>query len=412
MTSEHGQPALDATALLAKVERLADRHVRLRGVAQQAQAEAAVARVRLAQTLADALAERAEAILAAERLGLARFVDARRGRKRPRRAGRLDRLLNRVLVRLRSLGGALILLRSGVWRASGRGLRARLFDLRFMAAYARRGPVHGVPPAALFDQDWYLGRYPDVAAGRRSPLIHYLMDGGREGRSPHPLFDGERYIAENADALAATGLTPLEHFVRIGCHEGRDPHPLFDVAYYLAQAPELAGTGEDPVSHYQRVGAQQGLSPHRLFAPAYYRAQLQPGEAEDRTLLVHYLTVGSERGLKPHPLVDPAWYREQGGEAPGAGPEPLRHYLTAGASEGRNPSPWFDTNHYVAARGEALAEGVNPLVDYLRIGAWRVGEARPGFPTLAYLAGNSGQVPVGVTPLEHWAGLEAPRAEG
>ncbi|WP_374573203.1 hypothetical protein [Phenylobacterium sp.] len=401
-------PQIDAAQFLTKVERLAAWHGQLRDTAQLAQAEAAAERVRLGRALTDALAERAEALLAAEGLALARYVDARRGRVRRKRSNRLSKLADRVLVRLRSIGSALVLARSGVWRASGRGLAARLFDLRMMAAYARRGPAHGVPPAALFDQDWYIARYPDVAAGRRSPLIHYLTNGGREGRSPHPLFNGEHYLAENAEAVGACGLTPLAHFVLIGCHEGRNPHPLFDVAYYVAQAPELAASGEDPVSHYLREGSARGLSPHPLFSPAYYRAQLAPGEGEDRTLLAHYLTVGADRGLKPHPLVDPAWYREQGGEAPGEGPEPLTHYLTAGAAEGRDPSPWFDTGHYVAVRGEALAAGVNPLVDYVRAGAWRVGEARPGFPTAAYVAANADKLAVGVTPLEHWAGLAAP----
>ena len=41
----------------------------------------------------------------------------------------------------------------------------------------------------LFDSDWYLKTYPDVADSGVNPLVHYLDIGGFEGRDPSPLFD-------------------------------------------------------------------------------------------------------------------------------------------------------------------------------------------------------------------------------
>ena len=40
----------------------------------------------------------------------------------------------------------------------------------------------------LFDVDFYLRSYPDVAAAGLDPAAHYLLVGAREGRDPHPLF--------------------------------------------------------------------------------------------------------------------------------------------------------------------------------------------------------------------------------
>jgi hypothetical protein len=359
-------------------------------------------RSQLITALMDSLAERAATrqALAGERFARYRAVAARNPA-----IGRGTRGLDRLLARLGSLGQALVIARSGLWRQTG----SFLHDLRHMAAYARRGPDPSVVPAALVDQAWYLATFPDVAASGLAPLVHYLVAGRYEGRSPHPLFDADFYRRHNADALAATGLDPLSHFVAVGAAEGRDPHPLFSLAYYVGQAPDLAESGMNPLVHYLETGWAPDLSPHPLFDPAWYRASL-PVAAAAQPPLVHYLTAGAGEGRKPHSLVDPAWYRAQYDDVAAAGFEPLTHFVESGAAEGRSPSAWFDLPHYVAARGEALPAGINPLADYLLGGAWHVGEARPGLPTGPYMATRPELVRQGRTPLDHWARLEGPDA--
>jgi hypothetical protein len=300
-------------------------------------------------------------------------------------------------VRLGAFGQALVVARSGTWVGTGR----RLFDLRHMAAYARRGANPDVPTSSLLDQRWYLAVNPDVAGGKTAPLVHYLIAGAVDGRSPHPLFDVRWYAQRHAAELTATGLSPLEHFVRQGAG-GPGPHPLFDIAHYASQADDLQPP-ENPLQHYLRVGWGRGLSPHPLFDPAWYLAQASQATSEPP--LVHYLRDGWRAGLTPHPLFDPAWYLDQYADVAAAGDEPLSHFVVAGGAEGRNPSPWFDSLHYAAARG--LEPGVNPLIDYLAGGAWAVSEARPGFPTAAYLAAEPQLVRTGLTPLEHWARQQA-----
>lgn len=386
---------LENSELVGKAKAVARRFELMKAAHARALEEAAHTRQQLSQATADALAARADALVAFRGLAFQAYRSARYGQVRAKRRNRIDRALDRLLVRLRSLGRAAMILRSGLWPG---GLSA----FRAAAAYARRGPLACGASPTLLDEAWYVSRNPDVAGAALSPLVHYLVAGGREGRSPHPLFDGRFYMHQNAAELAATGLTPLEHYVHMGAARGCDPHPLFSIAHYVAQHPALIDSGEDPLAHYLAEGWRLGLSPHPLFAPAYYSAQLAPEEREIPPL-VHYLTVGSERGLKPHPLFGANWYRARHPDVVEAGDEPLVHFVTTGWKEGRSPSGWFDTAHYVALRGMGLAPQTNPLIDYLEGGAWRVGEARPGFPTAAYLAANPSLAAKGITPLEHWA---------
>ena len=74
--------------------------------------------------------------------------------------------------------------------------------------------------SALFDGDWYLQTYPDVAAGRLDPAAHYLNFGWREGRDPGPHFSSNAYLRANAD-VALAGTNPLIHFIEFGYSEGR-----------------------------------------------------------------------------------------------------------------------------------------------------------------------------------------------
>lgn len=388
-------PPEGVPSVLTKAARVAARFGDLQRLAANAQAQEALTRTELTLALNESLAARAELEARLRDQALAAFAAGRP--RSQRRAGRPARLLDQVLLRLGSVGQALIIARSGVWRRTGRPLH----DLRHMAAYARRRANPAVAPLAPLDQAWYLARYPDVGAGRTAPLVHYLVTGAREGRAPHALFDVAWYGRRHAQALAATGMSPLEHYVRTGQAAS---HPLFDAGHYLAQSGPLPD-GDDPLAHYLREGWREGLSPHPVFDPAWYLRQAP--DAADGPPLVHYLETGWRAGASPHPLFDPAWYLAQYPDVAEAGEEPLTHFLREGGQAGRNPGPWFDTAHYVEARG-GLPPDVNPLQDYLQGGAWAVAESRPGFPSAAYLARQPELARSGITPLEHWARRAAP----
>jgi hypothetical protein len=394
-TAVHAALLEKARAVTRKVARLKRDFDGAHRLAHDAQVREALIRTELTLALHESLVARSDLQAKVREQALAAF--RARPEKRLRRHNRLSRLLDKALARFGSVGQALVIARSGVWRGTGRALH----DLRHMAAYARRRARPDVTPLAPVDQRWYLETYPDVTAARSAPLVHYLVAGDRERRWPGPLFDPQWYAAQAGAELGATGLSPLEHYLRVGAVRGLSPHPAFDVGHYLAQAPVLE-SGDDPLSHYMREGGFVGLSPHPAFDAVWY--QRQAGEAmAGRPALLHYLGGGWKDGLSPHPLFDPRWYLEQNPEVAEVGLEPFTHFLALGGAERVSPGPWFDAGFYAEARGAALAAGVNPLVDYLQGGAWAVAEARPGFPTAAYLASRPELARTGVTPLEHWA---------
>ena len=53
--------------------------------------------------------------------------------------------------------------------------------IRHFLAVGARG---GADPSPLFSTKSYLSRYPDVAAAKMNPLVHYLFHGVEEGRLP------------------------------------------------------------------------------------------------------------------------------------------------------------------------------------------------------------------------------------
>jgi len=72
----------------------------------------------------------------------------------------------------------------------------------------------------LFDADWYLSKYPDVAKSGVDPALHFADAGWREGRQPGPGFDCDSYLEKNPDVKAAD-INPLWHYIVAGKNEGR-----------------------------------------------------------------------------------------------------------------------------------------------------------------------------------------------
>lgn len=72
----------------------------------------------------------------------------------------------------------------------------------------------------LFDPDWYLETYPDIAAAGFNPAMHYLKLGWLETRDPGPDFSTSGYLKANPD-VARSGANPLLHYIEHGMSEGR-----------------------------------------------------------------------------------------------------------------------------------------------------------------------------------------------
>jgi glycosyltransferase involved in cell wall biosynthesis len=65
---------------------------------------------------------------------------------------------------------------------------------------------------SLFDRNYYLTAYPEVADSGIPPLLHYLFYGFRELRNPSRQFDTGRYLRRHPHA-AVTGVNPLLHYI-------------------------------------------------------------------------------------------------------------------------------------------------------------------------------------------------------
>lgn len=108
---------------------------------------------------------------------------------------------------------------------SQKGLRERITD-RWMA----RKHCKLIRRSGLFDSEWYLNAYPDVASDAKAserPLLHFVLHGGAERRNPGPDFDTAWYIRTNPD-VAADGLNPLVHYLLHGKGEGRPIKPVLE----------------------------------------------------------------------------------------------------------------------------------------------------------------------------------------
>ncbi|HCR96567.1 MULTISPECIES: glycosyltransferase family 2 protein [Halomonas] len=74
--------------------------------------------------------------------------------------------------------------------------------------------------SGLFDENWYVQRYPDAALSQLSPLDHFVNYGWVLGRCPGPNFDPEFYRQTYPD-VQASGEDPLVHYLTYGKAEGR-----------------------------------------------------------------------------------------------------------------------------------------------------------------------------------------------
>ncbi len=107
----------------------------------------------------------------------------------------------------------------------------------------------------LFDPEFYLRRYPDVAAAGADPWLHYLLHGAAEGRKPHPLFDSNYYLIQRAKTADA-----LMDFIEPSTSGWANPHPLFDCESYARAHPDAAN-GINPLLRYLRSRRGEAAAP-------------------------------------------------------------------------------------------------------------------------------------------------------
>jgi len=113
--------------------------------------------------------------------------------------------------------------------------REAMIDALLAVAAAR--PVAEDAVERLFDRDWYLSAYPDVAAAGIDPLAHFLGFPA-ERRNPNALFDSRAWAQ-------ARGLDPtanaLADYVEGGVWKAASTR------LFVAAHPDLAAAGITPL---------------------------------------------------------------------------------------------------------------------------------------------------------------------
>jgi GT2 family glycosyltransferase len=116
-----------------------------------------------------------------------------------------------------------------------------------------------IAQSGSFAAEAYLRNWPELAESGGDPILHFLIEGWRNGTNPGPDFDVEYYL-QAYDDVRKSGQNPLVHYLRHGKTEGRLPLPpdictLFPLREPAAPSPEdwerlcvaWEGPGSSPV---------------------------------------------------------------------------------------------------------------------------------------------------------------------
>lgn len=275
------------------------------------------------------------------------------------------------------------------------------FDRESPLAHYLAGGWRLVSPHPLFDNDFYLSRWAEI------PIVGYANAflSGRVGtRSPSGFFDSGFYTRTHEDIRAAN-VDPFVHFVRDGGREGRNFHPFLDLAYVRQQLhksgisiPNLDGA--DLLSHVIEFNLLARANPSPVFSNSHYtESAATPCEPNAFLHFVNATTFngcGNPNGLfdlrryiSSHPNVDFRYtnplthllcFAEKHGETNGliswrdyleanpdiasySGPA-LQHFVSHGFGERRFVSPGHRERYaeLLRSRTPAAAEKLDPDV--------------------------------------------------
>ena len=145
------------------------------------------------------------------------------------------------------------------------------FDRESPLAHYLAGGWRLVSPHTLFDNDFYLSRWTEI------PIVGYATAflNGRVGtRSPSGFFDAGFYSRVHEDIRTAN-IDPFVHFVRNGGREGRTFHPFLDLAYVREQLQKSGVSipnlhGADLLSHIIEFNLLARANPAPVFSNSIY----------------------------------------------------------------------------------------------------------------------------------------------
>lgn len=190
----------------------------------------------------------------------------------------------------------------------------------------------------LFDPEFYLARYPDVAAAGGDAAAHYFSSGWREGRHPSALFDVDWYASQLSAGIPAD-MSPLHHYVTLGAGMGLSTSPLFDGNNHAQFCGRKAGPDFVPLVEFLRAPPDAGFDPCPLFDMQWFIDHYADILRDQGNPLRFFANTGARSGCNPSADFDCAWYLAQYADVAASPWNPLAHYLAVGQFEGRRPLP-------------------------------------------------------------------------
>lgn len=171
----------------------------------------------------------------------------------------------------------------------------------------------GASTSPLFDGRYYLDHSADVVAADVNPLLHYLVHGFFEGRSPTPLVDMDHVLEQIEPGASAWGKQRVSECLRsygglrqLLAATGADPCAFFENSVYRSALDEFGADcgvdcGEVPLEHYLRVGGRldgRYLECASVASMPYYMSINPDLAAADVVPLVHLMHHGLTEGRR------------------------------------------------------------------------------------------------------------------
>lgn len=190
----------------------------------------------------------------------------------------------------------------------------------------------------VFDGQYYLTCYPDIASSGADPLPHFLTTGITELRSPHPLID-PRFITERRPDLFRGGMN-LSELIGVVERNVVDPSPYFSISDY--QSARVGELEEQPslLMHFLTKGSAEGAWPNDFLDPEYYASSYDDVPGRGLEAVLHFIQIGDRLARRPSLKFDPAWYRAQYPDASVA--SPLQYFLAIGRAQKHQPKARSD----------------------------------------------------------------------
>ncbi|UAX95096.1 glycoside hydrolase family 99-like domain-containing protein [Ensifer adhaerens] len=209
-------------------------------------------------------------------------------------------------------------------------------------------------PSELFDTEFYLRTYEDVATSGICPLIHYVTHGKVEGRFATPaeelffkmrsgafsrFFDERFYCAQSQGQV--TSENAIDHYFKIGWKQGWNPSSDFDVNYYLQKYADVKAAGVEPLSHYVEYGEAELRFTNRQHELSALEQKKAIDGYFDR---VFYINNSRKLSSKDDVVL---------------------HYVLLGWKEGNDPNRNFNTDAHLRKNPHLRGGQVNPFAHYL-----------------------------------------------